>query len=579
MQRQRTGLIAIIGCVAALAVQAASGASPLADAVMYGDDAGARALLRLPVNVNEPQVDGATALHWAVFRDDVELVRLLLSRGADAHARNNDGASALSLAATNGDPKVIALLLAAGADANERLGHGETPLMFAARSGRVEAIQVLLDHGAKVNAVESLRGTTALMWAASNRNAAAVRLLTRHGADASLASAAAPLGHQPYLAETAKDRIEADRLGVGQAGRAVPVNLDGDEPDPPEAAGLAADVIAAASGTGVPAPTGVLAPRKNDTRGGGLTALVFAVREGDTESVKALLAAGADVNQVTHYGWTALLVATQNRHYQLGKLLLEKGADPRIANQGGWTPLYIATDNRNIEGGDYPTRKPDMDHLEYIRLLLDKGAEPNARMHSSTETRTIFTHQWLHENGATAFLRAAQSGDLVLMKLLLQRGAEPKLVTDHGVTPLMVAAGIGWVEGVTFEWSPQQTLDTVRFLIDLGADVNARDIVDGRTALMGAAHKGRNDVVQLLVEHGADLATRDIGSRDSIHKLAGTTWMALDYADGLVRIGVQSAIPHPDTAKLIRSYMAARNLPVPPEGRTLDSICLTQLCK
>jgi hypothetical protein len=96
---------------------------------------------------------------------------------------------------------------------------------------------------------------------------------------------------------------------------------------------------------------------------------------------------------------------------------------------------------------------------------------------------------------------------------------------------------------------------------------------------MGAAHKGRNDVVQLLVDHGANLTRRDIGSRDSIHKLAGTTWVALDYADGLVRVGVQSAIPHPDTAKLIRRLMVARNLRVPPEGRTLDSICVTDLCK
>ena len=112
--------------------------------------------------------------------------------------------------------------------------------------------------------------------------------------------------------------------------------------------------------------------------GGGLTALVFAAREGDLESAKLLLDAGADVNQTTEYGWTPLLTATNNRHYKLGEYLIERGADVNIANKGGWTPLYLATDNRNIEGGDYPVPKPDMDHLEFIKLLLDHGADPNA---------------------------------------------------------------------------------------------------------------------------------------------------------------------------------------------------------
>jgi ankyrin repeat protein len=200
-------------------------------------------------------------------------------------------------------------------------------------------------------------------------------------------------------------------------------------------------------------------------------------------------------------------------------------------------------------------------------------------MRSSTETRTVFTHQWLNEEGATPFLRAAQSGDLVLMKLLLQHRADPSIATDHNVTPLMVASGIGWVEGVTYEWSPQQTYDTVKFLLDLGANVNAQDSLDGRTALMGAAHKGRNDVIQLLVDHGADLSLHDIGSRDSIHALAGVSWQALDYADGLVRVGVQSAIAHQQSAALLRRLMTERGLPVPAQGRTLASICVTDLCK
>jgi ankyrin repeat protein len=307
---------------------------------------------------------------------------------------------------------------------------------------------------------------------------------------------------------------------------------------------------------------------------------VFAVRANDLESVKVLLAAGSDVNQTTGYGWSPLLVATQNRYYKLGTYLLEHGADPNLSNKGGWVPLYLATDNRNIENGDYPVRKGDMDHLDFIKLLLDKGANINTRIKDSTETRTVFTNQWLDENGATALLRASQSGDLVLMKLLLARGADPKIKTELGVTALQVAAGIGWVEGITYEWSAKDTLEAVRLLLDLGLDPNDQ-AATGRVALHGAAHKGATAVVQLLVDRGARMDIRDYGNTDNrgSRELATHTWLPVDYADGLVRVGVQSAIPHPETGLLLRKLMAEKGMPTPPVGRTLESICITEACQ
>jgi len=574
----------VFGALAALyalsAAWAAPASSPVADAAMNGDFAAVQSLIRQKADVNAPQADGATALQWAADRDDLQLADVLIAAGANVKAANREGATPLYLASLHGDAPMIDKLLKAGADPNELGPEGETPIMLASRTGHIDAIQALLDHHADVNAKDKLRGTTALMWATEQAHPEAVKFLLAHGADFSAVTDIDTRNSRNNLANTVKQRLNSVFGVNGQRTRRDAALVRGAKP--PAAAGAPGVKTSPAS-----EDESFLAffrrPAKKD--GGGLTALTYAARQNCMECAKELVEAGADVNQRTKYGWTPLLVATQNRHYKLGAWLLDHGADPNIANDGGWNALYLATDNRNIEGGDYPVREPDMDHLDFIKLLIAKGANVNARVcgvestpeeckGDSTETRTNFTMQWLFEDGATPFLRAAQSGDVVLMKLLLDHGANPKIYTAHDVTPLAVAAGIGWVEGVTFEWSPADSLEAVKMCLNLGIDPNVKDD-EGRTSLHGAAHKGRTDVIQLLVDHGAKLDAHDGGSRDSINgALLGKTWEPIDWARGLVRVGVQSAIAHPDAAALLAKLMTERGIPIPPPPST--TICLTK---
>jgi ankyrin repeat protein len=598
-----------------------AGRSDVADAVMRSDKAALRTLLQQKADVNAPQIDGATALHWAVYHDDLETVDALIKAGAKADPKNREGVTPLHMASLYGNSKIVDRLLKAGADAKQKGPAGETMLMLAARNGNPEVVTLLIAAGADVNAKEPIRGTTALMWAVEQRHPAAVAALLDGKADVSLKSAGAGVPRNYMANRVNATRVETAnkvRANAAKAGRTYEEELEAEQKagtikiqrigdvaalfdqlqnggNAQAAQAVQAALAATRSGNATPAAGGTAAAAQQDddlfsdfvfaglvgTGGGGLTALVLASREGDLESAKLLLAAHADVNQQTEYGWTPLLTATNNRHYKLAEYLIEHGADVNKVNKGNWTPLYLATDNRNIEGGDFPVPKPDMDHLDYVKFLLDHGANPNLRVKDNTLTRTIFTMQWFLEAGATPFIRAGQSSDLELLKLLLAHGADPMIKTDHGDTALTAAAGVGWVDGVTYEHSRQANIDTVKFLLGLGLDPNAGN-EDGRTPLMVAAAKGSTEVIQILVDHGAKLETRDKGSRDTetlVSVIAGHTWQALDYADGLVRFGVQSAVNRPEASALLRKLMTDRGLPVPPANRTVDSICIVEICK
>jgi ankyrin repeat protein len=583
---------------------------------MYRDDAQmADVLIRAGANVKAANRDGVTPLAMAALYGNPTMILKLLKAGADGKEVGTNGQTVLMLAARNGNPDAVKVLIEGGANVNARETlRGTTALMWAVEQRHPAAVKALLAGGADVK-LKSAGAGLPRNYLAPRVNTAAVKQAAERFARAAAngrtyeeqlkwerdngqfsgpptigeqlarlqgqaAAAAAPAGQSQAAATPAPEATSAASTpppsggrgrGRGGAGRG--------------GAGAAGAAAGAARGAGAGEDetddSEVVVAGLVGSGGGGLTALVFAAREGDLESAKLLVDAGADVNQTTEYGWTPLLTATNNRHYLLGKYLLEHGADVNKSNKGNWAPLYLATDNRNIEGGDYPVPKPDMDHLEYIKLLLEHGADPNGRAKDNTLTRTIFTMQWFFEDGCTPFVRAAQSSDTELMQLLLDWGADPFIPTAFGDTALTAAGGIGWVEGVTYERSQKENLEAIKMLVYLGLDVNGAN-KDGRTALMGTAMKGRNEALQFLVDHGAKLEQRDNGSRDTntaSSKLAGHTWDALDYADGLVRVGVQSAVNRAETAALIRKLMTDRGMKVPPPNRVVDSICVVELCQ
>jgi uncharacterized protein len=482
--------------------------SPVADAVKSRNAQELRSLLRQSADVNLPQADGTTALHWAARWDDVETARALLQAGGNPGAANRAGATPLFLAAMNGSAAMIEILVKAGADPNQPvLSHAETALMMAARTGKTAAVKMLLDRGAHVDATEDLRGTTALMWAAEENQPDVVRLLVEHGANVNARSKALKL-------------IRRGGLGFARPGP------DGQIP--------LADPI------------------------GGLSPLLFAAREGALESTQALLAKGADINQTSVDESSPLLVAVQNGHYEVAQLLLDRGAKPNLANAKGWTALYLAVKNRNQETTAIPGPRTD-GVLDFIKVLLDRGADANLRIKEETEVHQGMTALWLKEAGATPLLRAALCGDLTVVRLLMAHGADPLIETFDHTSPLMVASGVGWADGMTHEYSEDETLQLVRLLAESGAPVNdAND--HGITPLHGAAYKGANKVVQYLVDRGADLSARDKGE-DYGFGASTVPMTPLNWAEG-VPIGMSSAIYHPATVDLLARLMQDRGIPV-----------------
>ena len=466
--------------------------APVADAVMNGEVAAVRSLIAAGADVNVPQGDGMTALHWAAFQDDADVAQVLINAKANVEAETRIGAiRPLSMAATNGSAAMIDLLVDAGANVNSATTTGATPLMAAATSGSMDAVGRLLDQGAFVNARETANGQTALMFAAWENRAEVVALLVERGAHAGLSS---------WIVSMVEPRFDDD---------------------------------------GNPRPAGrSRAPGANSVMGG-MTALLFAARDGHLDAVRALVEGGANVDQVAGgEGSSPMVIAIANGHYTVAKYLLDSGADPNVANIDGLTSLYATINMRFAPVSWAPNPRTDQEEVDALGLLealLDAGASPDARIvRGLWFSPTSHNRLWIDPAGATPFWRAAQASDVESMRLLLAAGADPNLSTFAGTTPLMVAAGIGW-RGNFSQNAPDSWMRAVHFLAELGADVNAVD-ARGYTALHGAAALGNDEMVEFLVARGADVAAVS-GAGDS----------PADMAFGPSRF----FIPKPETADLL----------------------------
>jgi uncharacterized protein len=484
--RARTGtrgtletMLGGIAFLASLTTVGAAGDLRLVEAVKSRNAAAVRALLQQHADVNAPQPDGATPLHWAAYWDDRGTADLLIGAGANVNAANELGATPLYLACVNRSAAMAESLLAAGADANAALPSGESAIMTAARTGSADVIRTLAAHGADVNHTEPGHGETALMWAVASQHPDAVRALIEVGASLQARSA-----------------VRNRRVQVGQrfsdhdARTTAYMDL------------------------------------------GGFTPLLFAARQGDVESAKVLLAAGANVDDTSASGTSALVVAAHSDQPALALLLLDHGANPDAAD-AGYSALHAA-----VLRGD----------RELAKALLAHGANPNFEMTKGTPVRYISQDYALNVAvlGATPYWLAARFAETDMMRALAASGADPLHAIKDGTTPLIAAllgSGGNNVVGTTSDrrervLTPTElaardeleedrlTQETFELAIELGSDINAANQA-GDTALHIAAVRGYTAAVRVLLDRGAVVNVANRAGDTPLHNAASRAYVAI----------------------------------------------------
>jgi ankyrin repeat protein len=469
----------------------------LVEAARSQDQSKVRAVLDRKADVNARSEDGSTALLWAAHWNDQKTAELLVRARADANIANDFGMTPLSQACTNGSAAVVDLLLQAGANPNTAIGTGETPLMTCAGTGNVDAVRMLLARGADVNAKEPSQNQSALMWAAAERHPDVVRLLVEAGANL---QAHTKKGFTALHFAAREGDLDTTRALLAAG---VNVNVLAQPDEPLDSARGKAEASAPVSG------------------GRSSSGAANAAASPRGPAYQATLSSGS----------TPLLVATVRGHVPLALFLLEQGADPNVLD-AGFTPLHWASGE--WEGGisnqvygfsdamsGIPNRQAK---VQLVKALLAHSADPNARMTRRPPGFAGLGGGYEDAPGATAFLLASAAADLEMMRLLVSGGADPTLVTDAKTTPVMAASGLNRGIGES-PITETQALAAVKYLIELGADARGATTT-GENALFGAAYRGWNTLLALLIDKGADV--------NAVSKAGVTPWLAASgYGDRL----------------------------------------------
>lgn len=413
-------------------------------------------------------VRGESPLADAVQKSDRARIKSLLAERVDLNAAQIDGMTALHWAAQENDTDTAKLLIKAGADAKATNRYGIDPLWLACQNGSSVLVEMLLKAGADPNLRQ--RGEeTALMTAARTGDLESVKALLSAGAEV---NAREHRGQTAIMWAAAEGHAKVVDLLI-QSGADFRTPLDG-----------------------------------------GFTPLFFAAREGRAEVVKVLLKAGADVNEAMRPkrkagrgpqgGMTPLLMAVENGHFELAIDLVKAGADPNDA-RGGYTALHSISWVRKPDHGEGEDGQPPpdgtgaLDSLQFVRKIVALGADINAQIAKAPGGLGV-----LNRTGATPFLMAAKTADIVLLKLLYELGADPSIPTSGGVTPLIAAAGVGTLAAGEVAGTEEEVLEVLEWLVKIGADVNAVDN-NGETAMHAAAYKNLPRAVEFLATHGAKI--------------------------------------------------------------------------
>jgi ankyrin repeat protein len=453
----------------------------------------------------------ATSIADAAQSRDVAAVRAMLTEGANVNEAQADGATALLWAAHFDDLELANTLIAAGADANAQNDYGATPLSLACTNANGAMVEALL--GANADPNEPGPGEESpLMLCARTGSADAVRAL--------LARGAAVDARDSERQQTALMWASAQ----GQA-EAVQALID-----------AGADIAARSRGN--------------------FTPLLFAARNGQTDAVGVLVDAGADLEETGPIQMTPLLLAAASGQEDTALYLLERGANPNAKDEYGATALHYTvltgiTTLNQIRYANYVDHlfRPNM--MRLATALLDRGADPNVQVEV---TPLQAGDQEENAYGATPLLFASAIPDPAMMHLLFDRGADASIPTMTGLTPVMVAAGVGRGQDFT-EPEKVLALEAVQYAVSLGNDPAAANN-DGLTALHGAAANGATELVSYLVEQGADINAKDKYQQTPLSIASGLRLPWIPYGQEL------GEILQPETAELLLA-LGATSLDTP----------------